>query len=140
MSHCACTLFSSNLPMQGGRPLDTMGIGSRRGFEIHIMYPLSSEVTIFTNLTGGSVEHRIAMWLTISFSWQNLTQSWLQGNNKYDSFPNQQVGIWRTRFAIHQFINGAATWLHRIMGSVQTGCNFIFFSFWIKFWWSCQFK
>lgn len=46
---------------QGGRPLDTMGIGSRRGFEIHIMYPLSSEVTIFTNLTGGSVEHRIAM-------------------------------------------------------------------------------
>ncbi|KAL6314544.1 hypothetical protein AAG906_026883 [Vitis piasezkii] len=43
------------------QPLDTMGTGSRRGFEIHIMYLLSSEVTIFTNLTGGSVEHRIAM-------------------------------------------------------------------------------
>lgn len=110
-----------------------METGSRRGFEIQIMYLLSSEVTIFTNLTGGSVEHRIAMWLTISFSWQNSTQSWLQGNNKYDSFPNQQVGIWRTRFVTHQLINGAAAWLHSYMGAVQTSCDFYFFFFGLNF-------
>ena len=39
-----------------------MRIGYRRAFEVHIMSLLSFEVTVFTNLTRGSIEYRTTMW------------------------------------------------------------------------------